>query len=252
MEDINNSSNSNTSSNIINNNIDNTHKNIQNINNIIKTSSNSDNSGEDNNSSDTSNSDKCTGDDTKPCQRSPDNDSNNNNNSPSSISNENTVKDTNTNLQNINTIILSGIESAKNLQNGISQGTSENQTAQSSDTSISDSIDKASSTLQNINNIKEQLAKLDLNPRESLYFDNCINPLLTVLNQLSSTSVNLATSSYYLSTSIITHGKESKLKDTIHLVYDINKECEDVYDVLEKRIDTLLELAKKCSCLDHF
>ncbi|MCM8711618.1 hypothetical protein M2651_11390 [Clostridium sp. SYSU_GA19001] len=100
----------------------------------------------------------------------------------------------------------------------------------------------ANNILQNINSIKDNLTKLPLNPLQLNYFDNNINPLLIILYQLSTLSLNLVNSSNALATSITVHAKESKLKDTIHLVYQINEDIEDIYKVLRKRIDTLLYL----------
>lgn len=224
----------------ISNNIDTTNKNIQNINNIVGANLNRSNNGRQDSSQESINQNSS------------------NSNSVSNISTENNVNNTNTNLQNINTIILSGIENAKALQNGLSQmdtskdcPTDINNPSNISSQTISDSIDKTSTTLQNINNIKEQLAKLELDPWESVYFNYNINPLLIILKELSTTSYNLASSSNALSTSAIVSAKHSKIKDTIHLVYNINDQCEDVYKVLKRRIDFLLDHAKNSSCLNN-
>lgn len=211
------------------NSINNTNTNIQNINNIIGCTTNTPN-------------------DTGSTQgASTQNPSNPNN--ASNISTKNRVDNTSTNLQNINTIILSGIEAAESIQSQLSQtnstsdtSKSTNTTSSSSNLSIIDSIDKASSTLESINNIKLQLAKLDLDPSQVAYYENSIVPLLETLRSLSTTSVNLATSASYLSTSIVVSAKNSKIKDTIHLTYDINEDCEDVYKALKKKIDILLDL----------
>lgn len=68
-------------------------------------------------------------------------------------------------------------------------------------------------------------------------------PLLNILYQLSTTSVNLASSVSLLSLSSVVHPKRHELKDTIHLVYKINEECEDLYDVLKKRLHLVLKNA---------
>lgn len=110
--------------------------------------------------------------------------------------------------------------------------------------SINDIVGKTSLLLQNINNIKDELVKLDLNPLEVEYFQNSINPLLTILSQLSTTSINLSVSSNSLATNLasIVTPKSSRIKDTIHLIYDVNDECEDVFKELKKRINKLLKL----------
>lgn len=99
--------------------------------------------------------------------------------------------------------------------------------------------------LQDLNSIKEQIAKLPLNPLQLSYFQNSVYPLLYTIEYLSTTSLNLASSANYLSTSIVTHAKDSKIRDTLHLVYTMNADCEDIYRILHKRIDTLLCLEEK-------
>lgn len=115
---------------------------------------------------------------------------------------------------------------------------------QTSDLSISSTISKSADTLKNINIIKDEICKLPLDPCESEFITINVTPLLTVLTQLSAISVNLATSAYYLTLSTVLQPKHSKIKDTTHLVYNINDECEDVYHVVKKRINDVLN--KKC------
>lgn len=115
---------------------------------------------------------------------------------------------------------------------------------QTPDLSMSFTISKSADTLTNINIIKDELCKLPLDTCEREFITNNVTPLLTVLTQLSQISVNLATSAYYLTLSPIVHQKHSEIKDTIHLVYNINDKCDDVYNVVKKRINVVLH--KKC------
>lgn len=230
-KDVNSNNSSTNSSNVnTNNNIEDANTNLQNINNII---------GCDTNQSNTAVATQ--------------GNSNQTSNTTSNINTQNSVNNTNTNLQNINTIILSGIEGAKSIGSELSQMNSTQNDSKSTNTtsstnattscpSITDTIDKTSTTLQDINNIKSQLARLDLDPRQLAYYENSIAPLLTILHDISTASYNLASSSSILATSPIVCAKHSKLKDTIHLVYAINEECEDVYKCLKKRIDLLIDL----------
>lgn len=229
----NNTSNSNMSnadSNIINSNcVDGINDNIQNINNIIGCNSNG--------SSDSGLRQK------NSTQNNPSNPSNPSN--TSNITTQNKVSNTNANLQNINTIILSGIESANSIESALSQTTStsnSDNTTNASTTTNTSTIDRTSATLQNINNIKSELAKLDLDPRQLAYYENAIAPLLTTLLNLSTVSYDLASSTNTLASSPVVCAKHSKLKDTIRLVYDINDQCEDLYKCLKKRVDLLLDL----------
>lgn len=106
--------------------------------------------------------------------------------------------------------------------------------------SISDNIIKSAETISSINIIKDEITKLGLNPEEKNYIENYVTPLLNTLYYLSTTSANLATTANLLAVSINTSSKSSKIKDTEKLVYNINEQCEDIYDVIRKRIDVLL------------
>lgn len=107
--------------------------------------------------------------------------------------------------------------------------------------SSSDTINEASTTLRNINVIREELCKLSLNPCEREYFNNCILPLISILTSITTASLNLASSANYLNNSNILFRKKSDIKDTLHLAYDMNRKSEDVYEALKKRIDKLLD-----------
>ena len=257
--DTNSSNNSsNTNSNVTNNSyVDNVNDNIQNINNIVGCSTNESSTSTPGQENPNQNSNTTGNSSNNATNNSSNNTSSNTSNTTSNINTQNSVNNTNNNLQNINTIILSGIEGAKAIQSDLSQmnptsnssqctnaSTNTASTATSSTTppSNTDTIDKASTTLQDINNIKSQLARLDLDPRQLAYYENSIAPLLTILHDISTASYNLSSSSSILATSPIVCAKHSKLKDTIHLVYDINEECEDVYKALKKRIDLLIDL----------
>jgi len=104
----------------------------------------------------------------------------------------------------------------------------------------SDELDKVVSVVTNINNFKTELAKLDLNPRARVYYDEIVFPLLDVLNTLSNASANYASAASNLALVL----KKSKIKDVKELVEDINKKSEDVYEVLEEKIDVLIEISK--------
>ena len=102
-------------------------------------------------------------------------------------------------------------------------------------------ITQTSDILKNINSIKEELCKLPLDPCELEYITIRVNPLMSIINQLSNASSNLAVSVNYLQTSPVVHPKKSELKNTIHLMYDLNEECEDVFKELKRRINKVLK-----------
>lgn len=146
----------------------------------------------------------------------------------------------NKNHVNINTCdMLSDIEKAKEL-NMMVTGIHPSADA-CPELPISTTITQTADLLRNINSIKDELCKLPLDTCELEYINNDVNPLLNVLNQLANISANLAVSVNYLTISPVVHPKKSELKDTIHLIYDINEECEDVFDVLKHRINRVLK-----------
>lgn len=114
-----------------------------------------------------------------------------------------------------------------------------------SQNTINDNISSAANLLENLNTIKEDIIKLPLNPAEKDYMDVYVFPLLNVLLDLSTTSLNLSSTTSKLAVSYVTTPKISRLKDTEHMVYDINDKCEDVYKVLKQRINYVLKCIDK-------
>lgn len=194
-----------------------------------------------------------------------------NNTSVSNCDSSNSHIITNDPNENLNHIIQTGIETAQNIQLNLSQNrvtytaplstsninvtgttTAPSEAGALSATSapptanpcenIFQNISQTSALLQNINNIREQLARLNIDPAQRIYYENCVAPLLTTLYELSASSATLATSVNFLAVSPVVHAKNSQLKDTTHLIYHINEKCEDIYKVLKKRIDIMLDM----------
>ncbi|MBD5640652.1 hypothetical protein HYI18_19020 [Clostridium botulinum] len=112
--------------------------------------------------------------------------------------------------------------------------------------SLSDEcIEKTLNRIKNINALRDELIRLNLNPEGLIYFNNEVYPLLYTLTNLSTTSLNLSTSANVLSTAIYLKPKDSKIKDTLKLIYEITEQCEDIYDSLKYKIDTLICISKK-------
>ena len=135
--------------------------------------------------------------------------------------------------------LLSDISTSGHL-NEIISGTNFESSAEEN-FSISPTINQTAEVLKNINVIKDELCKLPLDTCELDYVTTNVLPLLTIIYELSVTSENLAASANLLSISSVVHPKRHELKDTVHLVYKINEECEDVYEVLKKRINLVLK-----------
>lgn len=105
-------------------------------------------------------------------------------------------------------------------------------------------IEKTLNRIKNINALRDELIRLNLNPEGLIYFNNEVYPLLYTLTNLSTTSLNLSTSANVLSTAIYLKPKDSKIKDTLKLIYEITEQCEDIYDSLKYKIDTLICISK--------
>ena len=110
-----------------------------------------------------------------------------------------------------------------------------------SDLAVSPTINQTTETLRNINAIKDELCKLTLDPCKMEFINSNITPLLIMLQQLSSSAYNLANATSLLSISPIVHPKNSELKDIIHLVYKMNDQCEDIYEVVKRNINLVLK-----------
>lgn len=110
-----------------------------------------------------------------------------------------------------------------------------------SSSSIFSDINTPLSTINNINSLKTALCDLPLNPCEQRFIATNITPLLSVLDLLGRVSYDLSYSVTILTNSPIVKPKRHKLIETIHTIYDINDQCQDIYDVIEPRVDTVLK-----------
>lgn len=92
-----------------------------------------------------------------------------------------------------------------------------------------------------LNSIKSDLCRLPMDFCEKEYIADYITPLLTTLDFLSTTGLNLSTSVNILTNSPIVPRKKGKLKDTIHTIYSMNEKCEEIYEILKKRLDPIIQ-----------
>jgi len=104
---------------------------------------------------------------------------------------------------------------------------------------VNTTLIQTAQTLAALNSIKSDLCRLPLDFCEREYISNCVTPLVTAMEFLARTGFDLATSVSILTSSPIVPRKKGKLKDTIHTVYSINEDVEDIYKILKKRFKTL-------------
>jgi len=103
-----------------------------------------------------------------------------------------------------------------------------------------DEFQNITGIVKNINNLKEQIAQLDLNPRLRVYYDDEVSPLLGVLNDFENEAANFAEAAKDIALIL----KKSDIKDEKDLVLDVINQGIDVYKELEEKIDVLIEIGK--------
>lgn len=109
---------------------------------------------------------------------------------------------------------------------------------------VIDGLNEIRAGLQNVNLIREELAKLEFNLEGRVYYEQEVFPLLNVLSILSFAVERYSLSSQALSTIPLT--KSSDICDIIHLAYESAELSEKVLKILEVKIKKLIEISKKC------
>lgn len=97
-------------------------------------------------------------------------------------------------------------------------------------------------TILNINNIRLELDRLQLDFKTRLYFENDVRPLIDTLTVLSFASSNFSETAKNLAS--INFGRTSKIKDALDLTEDVDNISDDLIKVLKCKIDNMLKLSK--------
>jgi hypothetical protein len=118
-------------------------------------------------------------------------------------------------------------------------------TSGTSDTSNSCNIKTLADQVLNINILRVELDKLQLDFKARLYFENDVRPLIDTLTVLSFASNNFSNTARNLSS--INFGRTSNIKKSLDLTDSIDDIAEDLVKVLKCKIDNLLKLSK-CDC----
>lgn len=108
------------------------------------------------------------------------------------------------------------------------------------DITISPTINKTTETLAAINAAKTEFCKLPLDPCEAQFIANNITPLLTIISQLTIAANELSGTVNFLASAPYVKPDISELKDSIDLMYDLNEDANDIYDILKKRLRILV------------
>lgn len=104
------------------------------------------------------------------------------------------------------------------------------------------SINALADKVLNMNILRFELDRLQLDFRARAYFENDVKPLIDTLTVLSFASDNFSsTASNIASTNF---GRTSNIKDALDLAEDVDEISEDLIKVLKYKIDNMLKLSK--------
>ncbi|MEL7597445.1 MAG: hypothetical protein AAGU01_04500 [Clostridiaceae bacterium] len=109
---------------------------------------------------------------------------------------------------------------------------------------VIDGLNQIRAGLQNVNLIREELAKLELNIEERVYYEQEVFPLLNVLSILSFAVERYSLGSQALSSIPLT--KSSDICDIIQLAYKSADLSEEVLKILEVKVKKLIKISKSC------
>ena len=111
-----------------------------------------------------------------------------------------------------------------------------------SDTPNNCDIKSLADKVVNINILRFELDRLQLDFKARAYFENDIRPLIDTLYTLSYASINYSTTAKNLAS--INFGHSSKIKDALDLAEEVNEISEDLIEVLRCKIDNMLKFSK--------
>ncbi|GCD11386.1 hypothetical protein [Clostridium tagluense] len=94
----------------------------------------------------------------------------------------------------------------------------------------------------NINILRYEVDRLQLDFKAKAYFENDVKPLIDTLYSLATASISYSSAAGSLANT--NFGRSSKIKDALNLVEGVNEISEDLIKVLKCKIDNMLKLAK--------
>jgi hypothetical protein len=122
------------------------------------------------------------------------------------------------------------------------QGTSTEQPlSDANDTTNNFDVKSLADKVTDINRLRYELDRLQLDFKARAYFENDVRPLIDTLYTLSYASINYsATASNMANTNF---GHSSKIKDALDLAEEANEISEDLIDVVRCKVCNMLKLA---------
>ncbi|WP_373898988.1 hypothetical protein ACER0A_003895 [Haloimpatiens sp. FM7315] len=103
-------------------------------------------------------------------------------------------------------------------------------------------IIKLSEKLVALNIIREELIKSELCPKQKIFYEYNVYPLLLSLYYLSYSTLNFSHAASFLNT--MNFGKVSQIKELLDLVKGLQGISEDVLHELEKQLQCLIKIYK--------
>lgn len=112
----------------------------------------------------------------------------------------------------------------------------------SSETTNDCDVNSLADKVANINILRFELDRLQLDFKARAYFENDVRPLIDTLYTLSYASINYsATANNFASTNF---GHSSKIKDALDLAEEVNMISEDLVEVLKCKVHKMIKFSK--------
>lgn len=110
------------------------------------------------------------------------------------------------------------------------------------DTSKNFDVKSLADKVVNINVLRFELDRLQLDFKARAYFENDVRPLIDTLYTLGLASFDFSTAAINMSNT--NFGRSSKIKNVLGLAEEVNEISEDLIKVLRCKVDNMLKLSK--------
>ena len=110
------------------------------------------------------------------------------------------------------------------------------------DTSNNCDVKSLADKVVNVNILRFELDRLQLDFKARAYFENDVRPLIDTLYALGLASFDFSTTASNMSNT--NFGRSSEIKNALGLAEDVNEISEDLIKVLRCKVDNMLRLSK--------